>query len=82
MRDGLRADSVPKRSTVLGTTCGRVEIACRDYLRNRQDAAAAYRGLKQELARQYPNDTVRCTEGKTQFIEGILQRALSWSALW
>jgi GrpB-like predicted nucleotidyltransferase (UPF0157 family) len=47
----------------------------RDYLRLRPDQAQAYQELKERLAQQYPDDTVRYTTGKDQFTVQIMQKA-------
>jgi GrpB-like predicted nucleotidyltransferase (UPF0157 family) len=49
--------------------------AFRDYLRAHPNAAAAYAKLKQELAARHPLDRESYIEGKTGFVEGILEAA-------
>ncbi len=50
----------------------------RDYLRAHPDEAQAYSRLKEELARQYPEDSHGYTEGKNEFVQEIDQRAKVW----
>ena len=49
--------------------------AFRDYLRTHADAAAEYAALKRELAVKHPFDREAYIQGKTAFVEGILQLA-------
>ena len=53
----------------------RDHLAFRDHLRTHADAAAAYAGLKRELAARYPHDREAYIEGKTTFVEAILTEA-------
>ena len=50
------------------------KIAFRDYLQTHPDAAAEYDELKQELAREHPDDRPNYTEKKGEFIESILEQ--------
>jgi GrpB-like predicted nucleotidyltransferase (UPF0157 family) len=71
--DGLRTHNLSV--TVYRSEFWEKHMLFRNYLRDHPCAAGAYRELKHQLALQYPCDTVRYTEGKDQFIEGILGRA-------
>ena len=50
-------------------------VLFRDYLRAHPDVAQEYSTLKYSLAERYRNDRVAYTEAKSDFIEGVLQRA-------
>jgi GrpB-like predicted nucleotidyltransferase (UPF0157 family) len=50
------------------------QVAFRDLLRTDPAVARAYVALKRELARRYCDDRNSYTEGKTEFIEAVLQR--------
>jgi GrpB-like predicted nucleotidyltransferase (UPF0157 family) len=50
-------------------------IAFRDYLRAHPRVGKQYEELKRDLARQFPNDRKRYTEGKSAFIREIEKRA-------
>ncbi|HEY0605388.1 MAG TPA: GrpB family protein [Herpetosiphonaceae bacterium] len=50
----------------------------RDYLRAHPEDAQAYSRLKEELARQFPDDVTSYTDGKSAFIEEIIRRAKLW----
>lgn len=54
-------------------------ILFRDYLRAHPEAAQEYSRLKEELARCFPNDRGAYTEGKTEFIQGIDEKAKLWA---
>src|SRR5262249_16219029 len=47
----------------------------RDYLIEYPDAAKEYGTLKWSLVREYPNDRVAYTNGKTEFIERVTETA-------
>jgi len=49
----------------------------RDYLLEHPETARAYQELKLSLARDYPNDRVAYTNGKTEFIAAVMQTARS-----
>jgi GrpB-like predicted nucleotidyltransferase (UPF0157 family) len=53
----------------------RDEILFRDYLNGHPQYARAYEQLKISLAREFRNDREGYTEAKTDFINGILERA-------
>ena len=57
------------------------ECAFRDWLRAHPDDAARYAALKRELAAAHTDDRAAYTEGKTAFIEAMLQRAEAEAAL-
>ncbi len=50
-------------------------LAFRDYLRGHPEAAAEYATLKRELAGQHGSDRLGYVNAKTEFIEGVLDRA-------
>ena len=51
------------------------QLAMRDYLRARPDAASEYGELKRQLARQFPNDIDSYVYGKTDFVLRALRLA-------
>jgi GrpB-like predicted nucleotidyltransferase (UPF0157 family) len=53
----------------------------RDYLIERPDIAEQYRILKSNLARDYPNDRIAYTQGKTKFIVKVTQLARDYYKL-
>jgi len=55
----------------------RRHLAFRDWLRGHPDDAASYANLKRELAEQHQRDVVTYTDGKTDFIRSIEERALA-----
>ncbi len=55
-------------------------VLFRDYLRAHPDEAAAYAQLKQQLAREHPNDRDAYTDAKTEFITTRERRAAAWRA--
>ncbi|MGD6967492.1 GrpB family protein [Rossellomorea vietnamensis] len=50
-------------------------LTFRDYLNSHPLAAKEYEELKNKLASQYPADESAYTEGKYQFVQGIVKRA-------
>jgi GrpB-like predicted nucleotidyltransferase (UPF0157 family) len=54
-------------------------INFRDYLVTHPDKAKEYCRIKKQLAAQYPNDIGNYTDGKSEFINDIDQKALKWS---
>ncbi len=50
----------------------------RDYLSAHPDDVRAYQRLKEALAKKFPEDIVSYTEGKSEFIRGIDQKAKAW----
>ena len=78
-REAFRAPlhDVPHHLYVCSPAYGEFErhIAFRDYLRGHPDDAQAYADLKGKLARQYRNDREAYTQGKSEFVKSILQRA-------
>lgn len=53
-------------------------INMRDYLNAHEDEAVEYARLKDNLAKQYPEDRIGYTKGKQIFIENILRKAEEW----
>ena len=51
------------------------EIIFRDYLRKYSEIAKEYAALKFSLAERYKNDREAYTEGKTEFINRVIQKA-------
>lgn len=60
---------------VQGCVALRNHMAVRDRLQHDPTAAAAYGRLKQQLAKQFPNDIDAYVDGKTAFILSLLQDA-------
>jgi GrpB-like predicted nucleotidyltransferase (UPF0157 family) len=58
-----------------GSQFHRKHILFRDWLRAHPADAEAYTELKIRLAEKYRNDRVAYTDGKTEFINGIVERA-------
>ena len=56
-------------------------LAFRDYLRTHPTEASAYAALKHRLARLYRDDRERYTAAKATFVEGIVEKALTGSAI-
>ncbi|MCR4643924.1 MAG: GrpB family protein [Oscillospiraceae bacterium] len=50
-------------------------IGLRDLLNADEDAAKAYSALKTQLAAQYPDNRVAYTDGKSEMIRALLQKA-------
>lgn len=50
-------------------------LCFRDHLRGNKQARQRYRELKAELAAKFPHCRERYTEGKSAFIQGIIQKA-------
>jgi len=53
----------------------RRHLAFRDYLRSSPDEAERYAALKRDLAARFPDDREAYTDGKTEYVLGILQKA-------
>lgn len=51
------------------------ELAFRDYLRDHADTAKAYGELKRRLATEFRTDREAYTQGKTDFLQTVLDRA-------
>lgn len=49
-----------------------------DYLNCHEQDAKAYSELKESLAKKYPEDRIKYTESKSEFITAILQKAAVW----
>jgi GrpB-like predicted nucleotidyltransferase (UPF0157 family) len=54
-------------------------ILFRDYLRAHPEAAQEYSRLKEELARRFLYNRGAYTEGKTEFVQGINEKAKLWA---
>ncbi len=50
----------------------------RDYLNANEDRAKEYSELKERLSKEYPEDRIAYTNGKTMLIEDILRCAKEW----
>lgn len=50
--------------------------AFRDYLRENPDVVNSYAARKRELAREYADGRETYTAKKSEFVDGVLQRAL------
>ena len=72
---GEEYEGVNLHVTVAGSAWERRHLAFRDRLRERQDDRAAYERLKRDLAAAHPQDIVSYTDGKTRFIESLVERA-------
>ena len=48
----------------------------RDYLRAHPDEAQSYEALKRELAARFPDDREAYTDGKAEYIYGVMQKAM------
>ncbi|TQR44301.1 GrpB family protein [Paenibacillus popilliae] len=55
-------------------------LAVRDYLRAHPEEAAQYGGLKERLARQYPDDIEAYMDGKDSFVKNLERKAVDWHA--
>ena len=53
-------------------------INLRDYLNSHEEKAKEYAALKEHLAKEYPENRIAYTSGKSAFIEEILQMAAAW----
>lgn len=60
-----------------GSEYARGMLAFRDYLRRSPSIAAAYADLKQSLAEQFPEDRDSYTKAKSEFVEKVLDEALT-----
>lgn len=58
----------------------KLRMLFRDYLRQHDEAAAAYAVLKRQLADQFPYDGDRYTSEKSAFISEIIRQALKGGA--
>jgi GrpB-like predicted nucleotidyltransferase (UPF0157 family) len=59
----------------------RRHIIFRDWMNLRPDRAKEYEALKQELAARFAEDRAAYTEGKTAFVERMLEEAAAYPAL-
>jgi GrpB-like predicted nucleotidyltransferase (UPF0157 family) len=55
-------------------------LCFRDYLKEFPIEAKHYEELKQSLSERYPNDRIAFTEGKTEFVVSITERAKQYYA--
>lgn len=62
-------------AVVRGSAFWRRQLLFRDYLRAHPGAASAYFELKQRLASRHRTDPAAYSEGKSPFVEALLQRA-------
>jgi GrpB-like predicted nucleotidyltransferase (UPF0157 family) len=53
----------------------RTHLLFRDWLRGHSEDASCYAALKRGLAARFPDDREAYTEGKSEFIRGVLRRA-------
>ncbi len=53
-------------------------LAFRDYLIAHPHEAQAYEALKRQLAQHFRHDSTAYTEGKSEFIRGVDERARRW----
>lgn len=53
----------------------RKKLLFRDHLRSNPDDARFYEALKNELSKKFPDDRDAYTNGKTDFVNGILLKA-------
>jgi GrpB-like predicted nucleotidyltransferase (UPF0157 family) len=72
-RDGLRV--VHAHMFLIGTDDWERHLLFRDYLRDHPNAAREYGKLKLELSERYRNDRPAYTDGKTDFIRSLVERA-------
>jgi len=49
-------------------------LAFRDFLREHRDEAARYETLKRDLASRFPGDREAYTEGKAEFVRGVVEK--------
>ena len=50
------------------------DVFFRDYLREHKKAARAYESLKVRLAKRFPNQRIKYTKAKWDFIKSILSK--------
>ena len=53
-------------------------VVFRDYLREHPQEVEAYSTIKEQLARQFPEDISAYIAGKDSFVKAMEQRALAW----
>jgi GrpB-like predicted nucleotidyltransferase (UPF0157 family) len=61
--------------TQIGSPHHRNQILFRDHLRRHPDDRDRYAALKRELALRFPNDREAYTDGKSEFVREILDKA-------
>ena len=59
----------------MGSDFWRSHLLFRDYLRQHREVRERYEKLKRELAQKHEEDREAYTEGKAEFIEGVLEVA-------
>ena len=64
---------------VVGSDLWTRHILFRDYLRTHPSVAQEYARLKYSLAERYRHDREAYTDGKSEFVECVLQLAMAWS---
>lgn len=52
-------------------------LAFRDYLRRHPEEAATYERLKRQLASEYQTDREAYTDGKSAYVESVMQKAIT-----
>jgi GrpB-like predicted nucleotidyltransferase (UPF0157 family) len=62
---------------ITSDTAWRYPLLFRDYLRTHDNEREKYATLKRKLAARYENDREKYTEAKSDFIKGIIQKALA-----
>lgn len=53
----------------------RRHVAFRDYLRTHRDEAQRYETLKRDLAARFREDRIAYSDGKTEYVDGVMQKA-------
>ena len=78
-REAFRWPSGTRRHHLYLCLCDNAEYRChvafRDYLREHQDEAQRYEALKRDLAARFPEDREGYTDGKTEYVYGVMQKA-------
>lgn len=63
-----------------GSDWERDHLVFRDYLRHHDRVRDEYAALKHHLAARFPDDRLAYTDGKSEFILGVLEAAHAWAA--
>lgn len=50
-------------------------LILRDYLRTHPEEARRYESVKRDLAARFPEDRAAYTDGKTEYVYGVIQKA-------
>ena len=50
-------------------------LILRDYLRTHPEEARRYESVKRDLAARFPEDREAYTDGKTEYVYGVMQKA-------